>query len=318
MANDRKGRLLELVGELEQLNPDQVKSLHDFLAEHHEAFCLEEHKRAETDLIQLEINTEDACPKSNQPDECHLQYVKRWRGNRSGSPVWQPLGESRGMVRKKDSSHRFYVDYRQQNSVTKADTFPFPRIEDLLVGSVRQVEVLNYPRLGCWLLADQSTSPLTGEDSAFITLSPQGLYKFRVMPFGLANAPVVFQRLMQRVLLELNPEEGLTLLRVYIDDVLSFSHTLEEHLHHLQLVIKCPRECGLKLKLTKCHFIWKEVEYLAIGHMITPEGLKINPRLVSAMQEFPPPCNIREVHQFLGLSSYCRSFILLFSKMAQL
>ena len=138
------------------------------------------------------------------------------------------------------------------------------------------------------------------EKTAFIT--PQGLFEFRVMPFELTNAPSVFQRLMQQVLRGLNPEEGPNLVSVYNDDVLVFSRTLSEQLQHLQLVIECLREAGVKLQPAKCHFVRKEVEYL--GHLITPEGLKPNLKIVTAVREFPVPQDICEVCHFLGLSLY--------------
>ena len=135
------------------------------------------------------------------------------------------------------------------------------------------------------------------------------------MPFGLTNAPSVFQRLMHEVLWSLNPAEGPDFVSVYIDDVLVFSSTLEEHLQHLQLVIERLHEVGLKLQPAKCQFIRKEVEYL--GHLVTPTGLKTNPRLVEAVKEFPTPNGIKGVQQFLGLASYYRKFISQFAKVAQ-
>ena len=135
------------------------------------------------------------------------------------------------------------------------------------------------------------------------------------MPFGLTNAPAVFQRLMQQVLAGLNPEEGPDFLKVYIDDVLVFSPTLAEHLDHLRRVLVRIREAGLKLKSSKCHLIAKEVEYL--GHILTPGGLKPNPTTVSAVKEFPRPTNLKEVRQFLGLSSFYRRFVTNFAAVAQ-
>ena len=135
------------------------------------------------------------------------------------------------------------------------------------------------------------------------------------MPFGLTNAPGVFQRLMQCVLMGLNPEEGPDFVAIYIDDIIIFSRTLEDHIDHLRLVFERLVETGLKLKPTKCQFVRKEVEYL--GHVITPQGFKTNPRLVAEVQEFPVPQSLQEVHRFLGLSSYYWRFIPRFAKIAQ-
>ena len=135
------------------------------------------------------------------------------------------------------------------------------------------------------------------------------------MPFELTNAPSVFQRLMQRVLMGLNPIEGPDFISVYIDDALVFSRTLKEHLDHLARVIKRLHRAGLKLKPSKCFFLRQEVEYL--GHIITPSGLRTNPKLVSAVKEFAVPRNLRETRQFLGLCSYYRRFIPQFAKVAR-
>ena len=135
------------------------------------------------------------------------------------------------------------------------------------------------------------------------------------MPFGLKNAPAVFQRLMQRVLIGLNPDQGPDFVSVYLDDILVFSETFEKHLEHLQQVIERLTAAGLELKPSKCPFICQEVEYL--GHLITPSGIRPNPNRVKAVREFPVPQSVREVRQFLGVASYYRRFILGFTKTAQ-
>ena len=152
--------------------------------------------------------------------------------------------------------------------------------------------------------------PSSQEKTAFAT--PHGLYEFRVMPFGLRNAPAVFQRLIQQVLTGLNPEDGNDFVTAYIDDILIFSPTLHEHLEHLRKVIERLQDVNLKLKPTKCKFARGGVDYL--GHVITATG---NPRLTDAVQEFPRPGNVHDVRKFLGMSSYYRRFIPNFAKVAQ-
>jgi len=107
--------------------------------------------------------------------------------------------------------------------------------------------------------------------------TPFGLFEFRVMPFGLKNAPSVFQQLMQQVMPGINPESGPSFVAAYIDNLLIFSVSLQEYLDHLCKVIHRLREVGLKVNPGKCQFIRREVEYL--GHTITPEGLKPNSKL---------------------------------------
>ena len=154
--------------------------------------------------------------------------------------------------------------------------------------------------------------PLSQPKTAFVV--PQGLFEFRVMPFGLTNAPGVFQRLMQRVLSGLNKPDGPRFVSVYLDDILVFSNSLGDHLKHLKPVMGKLVDVGVKLKPAKCHFVRTEVEYL--GHVITREGLKTNPRLVDAIREFPTPRTVQDVRQFLGLASYYRRFIQGFARIA--
>ena len=217
----------------------------------------------------------------------------------SSSPWASPVV----MVRKRDGSHRFCVDYRRLNALTRADTFPLPRVDDLLdqLGKSRYFSTLDLAS-GFWQIRMEGGSQAK---TAFIT--PQGLFEFRVMPFGLTNAPAVFQRLMTKVLMGLNPPEGPDFVGVFIDDIIVFSRTLNEHLEHLRRVLERIKGAGLKLKPVKCRFICREVEYL--GHLVTPHGLKTNPRLVEAVTQFPLPQNLTEVRRFLGLSSYYRRFI---------
>ena len=129
---------------------------------------------------------------------------------------------------------RFCVDYCKLNAVTKADTFPLPHIDDLLnqLGQARYFSLVDLAS-GYWQIRMSAKS---WEKTAFAT--PQGLFEFCVMPFGLTNAPSIFQRLMNRVLMGLNPAEGPEFVTVYIDDVLIFSKSLKEHLVHLELVLK--------------------------------------------------------------------------------
>ena len=119
---------------------------------------------------------------------------------------------------------------------------------------------------------------------------------------------------MQKVLSGLNPPDGKEFVEAYIDDIIVFSETLPEHLRHLRSVLNRLKAAHLMLKPKKCHFIRQEVEYL--GHIITPQGLRPNPKQVSAVVEYPVPESVTQVRQFLGLTSYYRHFIGQFAKVA--
>ena len=136
-------------------------------------------------------------------------------------------------------------------------------------------------------------------------ITPTGLFEFRVIPYGLTNAPAVFQRLMQNMLRGLNPPGGISFVLVYIDDVLMFSRTPEEH-QHISRVLARLQEAGLKLKPSKCHFKCQRVEYL--GHLITPQGLLPNPKKVSAVTNFPLQSQSRILCLWIILSTIHREF----------
>ena len=206
-------------------------------------------------------------------------------------PSKSPWASPVVLVRKRDGTHRFCVDYRVLNSVTKPDSFPLPRIEDLLdqLGSSKYFSTIDLAS-GFWQI---KMHPMAQEKTAFVT--HQGLYEFCVMLFGLTNAPAVFQRLMQQVVSPLNPASGTDFVSVYLDDVLVFSRTLEEHMTHLQAVIHRMRDVGLKLKPSKCRFAQRELEYL--GHIVSRDGLKTNSRLIAAVQDFPIPRSVHDVRR---------------------
>ena len=183
----RKEKLREVIPEPELLDPGQKQGLYDFLTDHHQAFCLDEHERGETDLVEFQIDTGDASPKKQPARRMPFavrQEVARQLNKMQESGVIQPSSSPWAspvvLVKKKDGSHRFCVDYRELNSATKADTFPLPRIDDLLdqLGKSRFFSTLDLAS-GYWQIR---VHPDSQEKTAFVT--PQGLYEFRVMPFG--------------------------------------------------------------------------------------------------------------------------------------
>ena len=287
------------------------------MLELHLAFVLEDGERGETDLTHFNIDTGEAQPMK-QPAR-RIPFAVREEVNRQietmeATGVVHPSTSAWAspivLVRKKDGGTRFCIDYRKLNAVTKKDTHPLPRIDDLLdqLGKARYFSTLDLAA-GYWQICMAAESQ---EKTAFAT--HRGLYEFTVMPFGLTNAPAAFQRLMQQILLPLNPRDGPEFVNVYIDDVIVFSSTLEEHLDHLHQVISTLMNAGLKLKPNKCHFARKEVEYL--GFLVTPEGLKPTNAHIKVVEEFPIPSGLKELRQFLGLASYYRRFVPQFAKIA--
>ena len=147
------------------------------------------------------------------------------------------------------------------------------------------------------------------QKTAFCTT--EGLYEFKVMPFGLCNAPATFQRLMDIVLTGLQWTSCL----VYLDDIIVLGQTFTEHLSNLGSVFSRIRDAGLKIKPEKCSFLKEKVKYL--GHIVSKEGIAADPEKTATVKTWPTPTSTKEVQQFLGLANYYRRFIKDFAQIAK-
>ena len=220
----------------------------------------------------------------------------------SNSPWASPVV----IVRKKDGSIRFCVDYRGLNAVTKKDSYPLPRIDETLAALKGSVLFTTLD-----LQSAYSQIPVKKEDIEKTAFScHEGLFEYVVMPFGLSNAPATFQRLMQYVLKGLLMEYCMC----YLDDVVIFSNSVWDHLYHLGEVLQRLRTAGLKLKPTKCAFAQKSVQFL--GHIVSQKGIEADPEKVTKVRDCDYPKSVKQVRQFLGLTGYYRAYIARYGEIA--
>ncbi|KAJ9519230.1 hypothetical protein QJQ45_017890 [Haematococcus lacustris] len=221
-------------------------------------------------------------------------------------PSSSPYGAPILFVQKKDGSLRMCIDYRALNKLTVRDRYPLPRIDDLFdkLAGKRVFSSLD-------LQSGYHQIRITEEDvpkTAFLT--PMGQFQFKVLCFGLTNAPATFQRMMNNVFKPLINECVL----VYIDDILVMSNTPEEHVQHLRQVLQLMRENKFYAKLAKCEFNKTQLAFL--GHIVGSKGIAVDPAKVQVVKEWPTPRNLKDLQAFLGLANYFRRFISNFSSLA--
>lgn len=214
-------------------------------------------------------------------------------------PSESPFGAPILFVAKRDGGWRMCVDYRGLNKITVPNAFALPRIDEMF----QQLQGAKYfSKLD---LASGYHQIRMHPDSIELTAfkCKYGHFEYTVMPFGLRNAPGTFQAVMNRVL-------GPYLDRfcmVYLDDILIYSETLEEHLSHLRTILSLLREHQFYCKRSKCFFLQPEIPYL--GLLITKDGLKVDPSKLAAIREWPTPTCFSELRSFMGLVQFFDNFI---------
>jgi hypothetical protein len=274
-------------------------------------------KPTQTDKTTHSIITGDAAPIKLPPyrnarvDDAAIekeiaQLLEHDLIRVSNSPWSAPVV----MVMKKTGEKRFCVDYRKLNAVTKKHSYPLPQVTDLIDSlGTKEGKKKYYSQLD---LASAYWSVKVNEEdrekTAFVT--KQGLFEWKVMPFGLCNAPATFQRLMDALF----GSAKFKYVVVYFDDIVVFSDSFEEHLQHLRSVFRILSDAGLQAKLSKCKFGLSEVSFL--GFIIGGDGVKPDPATVRAVADYRVPRNVSEVRAFLGLCSFYRCFILGFAAIA--
>lgn len=220
------------------------------------------------------------------------------------SPVWiVPKKEDHSGEKK----FRMVIDYRKLNKETIADRYPIPEISEVLanMGGNKFFSLIDL-KSGFHQIKMKNKDV---EKTAFSINNAK--YEFLRLPFGLKNAPSIFQRCLDDILREHIGKQ----CYVYIDDVVIFGRTEEEHLKNLEEVVSTLEKANMKIQTDKCEFMKKEVEFL--GYIITENGIKTNTKKTEAVTKLKPPKTIKELRSFLGMTGYYRKFVKDYAKIAK-
>lgn len=213
-------------------------------------------------------------------------------------PSAAPFGAPVLFVQKKDGSLRMCVDYRALNKLTIQNKYPLPRIDEMLE-RVRSAKIFSSLDLASGYHQIR-INPDDVPKTAFTV--PGGHYQFKVLPFGLTNAPATFQHAMNKLFAKQS-----AFVAVYLDDILIFSENAEDHAKHLQEVLQLLQDNQLHCKLSKCEFNKEELKFL--GHIVGRYGLRADPAKIQTIKDWPKPKDVHEMRCFLGLTNYFRKFI---------
>ena len=289
------------------LSEEQKAKAKTFLSKWHNVFSRGPLDLGHTQTVKHEIHLNDEKPFKEpyrhippsliQEVREHLKEMMQMGAIRESS---SSFSSNVVLVRKKDGSIRFCIDYRKLNQHTIKDAHAIPRIDDTLhlLAGAKYFSTLDL-KAGYWQVE------LREEDKAktAFQVGPLGFYEANRMPFGLCNAPATFQRLMERCMGELNLRDCL----IYLDDIIVFSSTFEEHVERLSAVFQRLEEHNLKLKPSKCELFRSRVLYL--GHIVSCEGIQTDPSKIDCLKNWPIPECIKDVRKFLGFTGYYRRFV---------
>ena len=292
---------------------DAKQQLGRLMQKYQDVFSYSEFDLGRTDIVEHEIDTGTNRPfrQALRPQpRAHLPAIDNLIDEMQSQGVIEPCHSEWAsnivLVKKKDGSIRFCVDYRKLNDLTRKDAYPLPRIETCLdtLSGAAWYSTFDL-RSG---FHQVSVRPADKNKTTFIC--HRGTYRFPRMPFGLCNAPATFQRLMDTVLMGLNFEVCLA----YLDDIIVFSRDLDSHFERLEILFQRLREAQLKLKPSKCQLLRKQVSFL--GYTVSQAGVGTDPDKIAAVRDWPVPQNLRQSRAFVGLCQYYRRFVPNFSGIA--
>lgn len=301
------------------LNNEEKALLKNLLAQNKDLFYYESDNLTFTHEITHEIRTKNENPiycKIYRYPQIHEKEIERQvkemleQGiiKESNSPYNSPLWiVPKKLDNSKIKKWRIVIDYRKLNEISIDDKFPIPNIDSILdkLGKAQYFTTLDLAKGFHQILVNKDDRKKT----AFST--PFGHYEYVRMPFGLKNAPATFQRLINSILREhINK-----ICVVYLDDILIFSTSLQEHVDNVNKIFSALRKANLKIQIDKCNFFSKETEYL--GHILTKDGIKPNPDKVKNIVNLKLPSTQKQIKSFLGVTGYYRKFIKDYARIAK-
>lgn len=293
---------------------DQRDRLLTLLNDYRDCFALELDELGRTSISEMHIKLQDDVPISYKP--YRLPYteklvVRNLVNELLDSGIVRESNSSYAspivLVKKKNGEYRLCVDYRALNKKTIKDSYPMPVIDDQL----DRLSGKNY-FTSLDLKSGYYQIPVA-EDSKHLTafITPDGHYEYTRMPFGLVNAPAVFQHMINKAL----GKDRYDLAMPYMDDLLSPATTIDDGLDKLRKILESLRKASLTLNVKKCYFFQTSLDYL--GYEVSKDGLRPGSKKIDAVASFPVPTNIHHVRQFVGLASFFRRFIPNFGAIAK-
>ena len=305
----------KLIEEIDtEVPPEEKEQLDHLMNQYRDIISSDEYDLGRTSMIQHKIETGNSKPVRQtlrRTPLAHSYLIDEQLDLLTKQGIIQPTNSEYSsnvvLVRKKDSSWRFCIDFRKLNDLTVKDAYPLPRIDDCLDALAGSTWFSTLDMRSGYFQVE--IDPKDAHKTAFVT--KRGSFQFRVMPQGLCNAAATFQRLMHLVMAGLNYNACL----VYLDDVIIFAPNLELHLKRLEEVFERFRSAGLKIRADKCHLLQKEVNFL--GYRINEEGIGTDPRKIEAVISWPTPINLKELRSFVGLCAYYRRFVKDFAGVAE-
>ena len=288
-----------------EVSPAGVAELREILTEFESVFAKSKYDLGSFSEIVHEIDTGDARPIKLGMRRTPIHFMEeeeRLLTDMLNAGVIRPSLSSWAaapvLVRKKDNTLRYAVDFRSLNACTKTDTFPIPNMGEMMDALAGNKWLSNLDaNAAYWQIP---MAPEAREKTAFRTRL--GVFEFMRMPFGLSNGPATFSRVMELVLRGLQPKSALA----FLDDIVILGTDEKSHLNNLRQVLTRFQRYGLKLKPTKCRIFQKTVQFL--GRVVSSEGVTLTDHSLQTIETWAPPTSVKEVRQFLGMINFHRQF----------